>query len=79
MSSRVRSGLEAWAAASAADQQDSSSRKKKTKKGVGKFGLRFVESPSAGLRYKILTCVRVCVCGRVRVQSHIQTSFLLLL
>jgi hypothetical protein len=54
MNSRVRSGLEAWAAAQdqkQQPQQDTKSKKRKHKR----FALRYVESPSAGLRYKILT------------------------
>lgn len=52
MNSRVRSGLEAWAAAQDAKQPEQGKKSKHRR-----FGLRYVESPSAGLRYKILTCV----------------------
>jgi hypothetical protein len=65
MNSRIRAGLETWAAAAAAatsTSQPASEDKRKTKttkkeKGEKRFGLRYVDSPSAGLRYKILTCV----------------------
>lgn len=54
MNSRVRSGLEAWAAAQDAKQPAQQKRKWKHHR---RFGLRYVDSLSAGLRYKILTYV----------------------
>ncbi len=61
MNSRVRVGLEAWAAAQADDLAAAGGGQKKKKTGSGgRFGLHYVDSPSAGLRYKILTCVRWC-------------------
>ena len=57
MNSRVRSGLEAWAAAQDAQQPEGQEKRKQHRR----FGLRYVDSPSAGLRYKILTYVFVCL------------------
>jgi hypothetical protein len=61
MNSRVRLGLEAWAAH--VDAAEEKKGKKSSKKGKRRFGLHYVNSPSAGLRYKILTCVASLVGG----------------
>lgn len=54
MTSRVRTGLETWAAA-AASSSNQGGKKGRKGKGVGRFGLRYIDSPSAGLRYKIIS------------------------
>ena len=55
MNSRIRLGLEAWAAQEDKKAEAAALEKKKKGKKKSRFGLHFVDSPSAGLRYKILT------------------------
>ncbi|TFJ87379.1 hypothetical protein NSK_001711 [Nannochloropsis salina CCMP1776] len=69
MNSRIRKGLEAWAASDPKKTEEipSKSKERSTAKRVGRrwgwgwgkrdgprFGLQYVDAPSAGLRYKIL-------------------------
>ena len=56
MNSRIRGGLAEWAAAAAAAAATAAVEKKSSKESqTPRFGLHFIDSPSAGLRYKILT------------------------